>query len=485
MPTNVINAGPARTYGSGWSTAGQAVNEGLGQVLGYYQEYQRQKRFELQQTQEAKIRAQEMADRAEEKKWINEERMDVRNARQAQNAERDAMMLTPEQALAMPEYTTETKTMVPNEMLKMTTPGDAELGIKEQTVEMPSFSQKEELKKELLRTKKYGDYTAVLDYGGEQARRAASDAKQADWLAAPSDITIGDWQFKKGEKVPPAIAALAGKDAPTPKTENIGGRLKGFNTKTGAYDIDYGPAGSPRVASGDSTPGGAYKAVYDKTAKADVMANDAMIAKDPARYGPAKKEGGSGKPLLGGEIGTIKDFASGMDMLSSLLDEAQGTGTVEWAKSKTPNMLAQWTGWGVDAKSRQASLDAAKQVIGKAMEGGVLRKEDEAKYMKILPVLGDVPEVARRKIGQLVTTMKRDSEKYLDILEGAGRDVTGVREIIMKGGAAAEAAVGREEKTVNGKTYVKLDGGWAPKDDVKVVGGKTYRRVAGGWDEVK
>jgi DNA-binding transcriptional ArsR family regulator len=62
MPTNVIEAGQARTYGSPWSTAGSAITEGLGQVLGYYQEYQRQKRFELQQQQEQKLKAQEMAE---------------------------------------------------------------------------------------------------------------------------------------------------------------------------------------------------------------------------------------------------------------------------------------------------------------------------------------------------------------------------------------------------------------------------------------
>ncbi len=246
MPTNVIDAGHARTYGSGWSTAGQAINEGLGQVLGYYQEYQRQKRFELQQQQEQKLKAQEMAERAEEKKWINEERMDVRNARKAAQAERDALMLTEEQALAMPEYTSETKTMVPKETLKLTTPADPELGIPEQTTEMPSFSQKEELKKQLLRTKKYGDYTAVLDWGGEQARRAKEAERQADWVTLPNDLTLPNGlTYKAGTKVPPTIAAAGNKASGSVQhiQDPVTGQIWGLDEKTGTFTKPLGKIG--------------------------------------------------------------------------------------------------------------------------------------------------------------------------------------------------------------------------------------------------
>ena len=39
-----------------------------------------------------------------------------------------------------------------------------------------------------------------------------------------------------------------------------------------------------------------------------------------------------------------------------------------------------------------------KQVIGKSLEGGVLRREDEYKYVKILPTIQDPPDVAKAKI---------------------------------------------------------------------------------------
>lgn len=440
MPTNVIEAGHARTYGSPWSTAGTAINEGLGQVLGYYQEYQRQKRFELQQTQEAKLKAQEMAERAEDRKYRQEDRLDAQNSRKAQQAELDVRLLTPEQALAMPEYTQEVKTMVPKEMLNLTTPADPELGIAEQTTQLPSFSQKEELKKELLRTKKFGDYTAVLDYGGEQARRA----KQAERIDSGQAV-----------KATPELTATLDKLGLGHFTDVVPATIMGlYQQHMRDAQADDRLASTERIANarleaiaakGNSSGSKSYKAVYDKQAKTDVMANDEMISQDPGRYGPPKKEGGSGKPLLAGEIDNLAAYTSGMTELANLMDEAQDTGTVAWAQSKTPNLIAQYTGWGVDAKSRQAALDAAKQSIGKAMEGGVLRKEDEAKYIKILPTLKDAPEVARRKIRDLISKMRRDSQNYLSILESAGRDTERIRPVLDRAGLKAEELAGMRD----------------------------------------
>jgi hypothetical protein len=50
------------------------------------------------------------------------------------------------------------------------------------------------------------------------------------------------------------------------------------------------------------------------------------------------------------------------------------------------------------AQTLQSQIKASAQEFGKFMEGGVLRKEDEAKYEKMFPGLGDTPEVARNKL---------------------------------------------------------------------------------------
>ena len=54
--------------------------------------------------------------------------------------------------------------------------------------------------------------------------------------------------------------------------------------------------------------------------------------------------------------------------------------------------------YDTQAQALESEFRAAAQLVGKAMEGGVLRKEDEIKYRKMLPNLGDTPEVAAEKI---------------------------------------------------------------------------------------
>jgi hypothetical protein len=49
------------------------------------------------------------------------------------------------------------------------------------------------------------------------------------------------------------------------------------------------------------------------------------------------------------------------------------------------------------AQTISGKMRTSAQEIGKYLEGGVLRKEDEAKYQKMLPQLGDTSEVAKNK----------------------------------------------------------------------------------------
>lgn len=67
------------------------------------------------------------------------------------------------------------------------------------------------------------------------------------------------------------------------------------------------------------------------------------------------------------------------------------------------------------AKSAQAEIDAVKQFVGKYLEGGVLRKEDEVKYAKILPTMVDTPEVRRNKINYL---RKLTGDKQNEFISG-------------------------------------------------------------------
>lgn len=80
-----------------------------------------------------------------------------------------------------------------------------------------------------------------------------------------------------------------------------------------------------------------------------------------------------------------------------------------------------------DARKVQADIDRIKQNIGKALEGGVLRKEDEDKYKKILPVITDTYETAIYKINQLTTALQDQINITTQTQGSGGRNNSGLQ----------------------------------------------------------
>lgn len=68
--------------------------------------------------------------------------------------------------------------------------------------------------------------------------------------------------------------------------------------------------------------------------------------------------------------------------------------------------------FATESKDLQAQIDLARQVIGKFLEGGVLRKEDEEKYKKILPTMYDTQDVAQRKLQNLMVELQSRMAQY-------------------------------------------------------------------------
>jgi len=95
-------------------------------------------------------------------------------------------------------------------------------------------------------------------------------------------------------------------------------------------------------------------------------------------------------------------------------------------------------------------LKRATQVIGRFMEGGVLRKEDEIKYRKMLPQLSDWnADVA---LDKLEGVRKLVADKYVDYLESyndAGYDVSRMKMIDM----SLRHPITGEVKKVEGMSY--------------------------------
>ena len=129
-----------------------------------------------------------------------------------------------------------------------------------------------------------------------------------------------------------------------------------------------------------------------------------------------------GRAVTSGDAGRIAEFDTSLDDLAILDQQLGTTGAASKVGAMLPNAVTEWTGWGSDAKQRQGTIDRVKQVIGKALEGGVLRKEDEYKYAKILPTIGDPPEVAKSKLAELRKALTQRRQTFIESLGDAGFD---------------------------------------------------------------
>lgn len=133
-----------------------------------------------------------------------------------------------------------------------------------------------------------------------------------------------------------------------------------------------------------------------------------------------------GRAVTSGDAGDLADYTTALDDIAfvrSALAGNKATGAKAAVGAAIPNWATEFTGWGADAKQKQAVIDRVKQVIGKTLEGGVLRKEDEIKYGKILPTISDPPELVTSKLAGLQEAITKRQQRKVDALADAGYDV--------------------------------------------------------------
>lgn len=115
----------------------------------------------------------------------------------------------------------------------------------------------------------------------------------------------------------------------------------------------------------------------------------------------------SDKKTSDGAIKIVNDFESGLENIKGLQSEIESTDLVGPIKGLAANIP-----YATGSKTLQAQINVVRQTVGKALEGGVLKKEDEEKYKKILPTMTDTKEVAINKLIQLYTLLERDLTNY-------------------------------------------------------------------------
>jgi hypothetical protein len=169
-----------------------------------------------------------------------------------------------------------------------------------------------------------------------------------------------------------------------------------------------------------------------------VMRNGKQVYTNQVQDGdvPASRTGG-GRNVTSGDAQDLADFDTSLDDLRVLRDtvapidpktgkaiESGATGTIAKMGAAAPNWWTNATGLGTESKKKQAVIDRVKQVIGKTLEGGVLRKEDELKYEKILPTIYDTADVVRGKLDGLEKAIGLRKQRRVDSLADAGFDVS-------------------------------------------------------------
>lgn len=163
-----------------------------------------------------------------------------------------------------------------------------------------------------------------------------------------------------------------------------------------------------------------------------------------------------GRQMTSGDANRLAEINQSLTQAKELEDILGKTGAGSAVGAALPNVVTQVTGLGAGSKTRQAQIDRVKQIIGKGLEGGVLRKEDEVKYAKILPVIGDAPEVAAGKIRGLQQTLMDKRDALLDALDDANYDTSKYRARPVPEplkSDAPPAPQGFDVTAPNGKTY--------------------------------
>ena len=157
----------------------------------------------------------------------------------------------------------------------------------------------------------------------------------------------------------------------------------------------------------------------DKNLQQQVL--QAQIASSQASTQNALNSAGS-KELPAGQVVNLSDA----HFLPGLLDETEQT------IIDNENLIGLLSGrlLGENRSIVKAELLRVAQLVGKFMEGGVLRKEDEKKYSKMLPQLSDQNvRVSLSKLQGVRDMLSLKYNGYLTDFSGSGFDVSGFNPI--------------------------------------------------------
>lgn len=141
---------------------------------------------------------------------------------------------------------------------------------------------------------------------------------------------------------------------------------------------------------------------------------------------------GTGKQLGEAQVKMLSDAKFLPNVMGELNDLIIGDkvsfGPIE-TFTRGLNPLSGFGAYDTEQKAAEAQLRRATQLVGSFMEGGVLRKEDEEKYAKMLPSLSDPKDVAKRKLEGVKEMLESKRKQYLQDFNASGYNVSGLADI--------------------------------------------------------
>jgi hypothetical protein len=305
---------------------------------------------------------------------------------------------------------------------------------------------------------KKADAAASTDYGRALSRYAKGLGKTVDGLSFEDEQSFKkafNQADDKPTKTDPAsvgaqyedLVALwkeghPGKEPPAAIRTQLRAQANRVNDKPAAAKGDDSAADDAMVKAVMDNP-----ALYDRLTAKEITAIAPKLAAAGFTFGKGLNESAVQKLSESrSAIGSLKDLR---DVLKN---NEQYIGPIAGYQAMNP-----WS----PARKAQADIDRVKQRVGKALEGGVLRKEDEEKYKKILATLNDTPSTAIYKVDQLITTIEGDIKAFEDEQRRAGRRVISPKAEAHKDAPKAGPKIG-ERRTFNGKVGEWDGKGWKP-----------------------
>lgn len=186
------------------------------------------------------------------------------------------------------------------------------------------------------------------------------------------------------------------------------------------------------------------------------------ITADQYQPGDRRDVGGNAqaRPMVSGDANRIADMTTSLAEAGALNDIVKDPGTGAKLLSVMPNFVSNIAGgWSNDAKDQNAVIATVRQIIGKSLEGGVLRKEDEYKYKEILPELGENKALVTVKIQRMYDTIERKRSDLLNALEDSGYDVSAHRKRPIPLRPGTQTRTIQNKQTGETKTQTSTDGG--------------------------